>query len=88
MEFIKSEDNILTAKINKHTLRFQLYDKVVEVKHRYYMIGTPLDNFELYPSGEDSVIIFRYDRDNDLITGMEDDFEVSAEVMNAFQDSY
>jgi len=86
MEFIKNPDNVLTAKINKYTLRFRLYKQVVEVNSLYYMVGTPLDHLELYPSGEDSVIIFRYDKEKDIVIGMEDDYEISAEVMNAFQD--
>lgn len=85
MEFQK-ENNILVAKINKYVLRFKLYDKVVDLKSLSYMIGTPLDHLELYPSGEDSVIIFRYDKEKDIVIGMEDDYEVSAEVMNLFQD--
>lgn len=85
MEFQK-ENNILVAKINKYVLRFKLYDKVVDLKSSSYMIGTPLDHLELYPSGEDSVIIFRYDKEKDIVIGMEDDYEVSAEVMNLFQD--
>ena len=88
MEFIKNPDNVLTAKINKYTLRFRLYKQVVEVNSLYYMVGTPLDHLELYPSGEDSVIIFRYDKEHDQITGMEDDFATSAEVMNEFQNNF
>lgn len=87
MEYIKNGNNLKIIN-HQHSLSFNLYEQVVNIEDRYYMIGTPLDNFSYYPSGEDSVIIFRYDQKKDMIIGMEDDFEICAEVMNIFQDIY
>lgn len=88
MTFTKNEDNTLLVSTSGHLLSFKLYDRIVEVDGLFYMIGTPLDNLEYYPSGEDSVIIFRYDKEHNQITGMEDDFATSAEVMNEFQNNF
>ena len=80
MEFIKEELKV-TVKTADKELEFQLLDKVFYVDTNYYMIGTPLNYLSLYPSGEDSVIVFRINKDKSNITGFEDDLDIINQVM-------
>ena len=86
MDFRRITNDVLEVRTQGYVLHFRLYKEIVDIRSESFMIGTPTDHLELYPSGKDSVIVFRLDKANGKITGMEDDFSLTSEVMNEFQD--
>lgn len=83
MKFTRN-DNIISVETKGHLLNFEVISKNhIKVDNRYYLVSVPSDHFELYPSGEDSIIVFREEDEN--ITGFEDDIDIVNQVMEIFQ---
>lgn len=86
MTFNLKEKDILQVDTGDYLLEFRIVDILIEIEEGEYKIGFPINYLELYPSGEENVLIFKYNSKDNTYLGFEDDFELSAKVIEKAQE--
>jgi len=85
MEFYRKDIDIIIVKSPTRLLSFRVYDFDITLDEGSFLVASPIDNLDLYPSGDESVIVFRVDKVDGSITGFEDDVDVVNKVMENAQ---
>ena len=76
----KKIDNKIEVEFKDGVLTFLIFSPPIEVEGVYYYAANPTNRFELYPSGEEDVIIFKENEEHQII-GFEEDIDTVNKVM-------
>ena len=76
----KKVGNNIEAMFKDGVLTFKIFSPRIEVDDKFYYAAYPTNRLDLYPSGEEDVIIF-LGNEEDEILGFEEDIDTVNKVM-------